>query len=70
MNHLLSMIHQRGFTAGGFQPMSLGSQRHPGLALDAMLRGRGALGNPMDLHRLAHAHGNAQNGLLRLLSAG
>lgn len=55
-----------GFTAGGYQAHAT-SSRAPGAALDAMLKGRGALGNPMDLHRMTQRIGNGQNGLLSLL---
>jgi hypothetical protein len=68
--HLLQMVNQRGFTAGGFQPMAHGTGRAPGMGLDAMLAGRGMLGNPADLHRMTRRMAAGGNGLLSLLSAG
>lgn len=36
---------------GGYQPYARGQQRPQGPALDAMLSGRGSMGNPQDLKR-------------------
>ena len=68
--HLLQMIQNQGFTAGGFQPHAHGTGRVPGVALDAMLKGRGMLGNPADLHRMTRHMAAGGHGLLSLLSAG
>jgi hypothetical protein len=66
--HLLQMLQHQGFTAGGFQPMAHGTGRAPGAALDSMLKGSGALGNPADLHRMTRRMAAGGNGLLQLLS--
>lgn len=65
--HLLQMLASAGHTAGGFQPHAHGTGRHPGLALNAMLQGRGMMGNPADLHRMTQRMAAGGHGLLSLL---